>query len=61
LIGAGSICFSNGTRHDQFFFLSSYSHLLPNDDEAFEHFDSFISRRIDEVGIPYKFVIGQGE
>jgi hypothetical protein len=35
--------------------------LLPNDDEAFEHFDSFISRRIDEVGIPYKFVIGQGE
>lgn len=26
-----------------------YSHLLPNDDEAFEHFDSFISRRIDEA------------
>jgi len=44
-----------------FFSLSSYSHLLPNDDEAFEHFDSFISRRIDEVGIPYKFVTGQGE
>jgi hypothetical protein len=34
------------------FFCFSYSHLLPNDDEAFEHFDSFISRRIDEVGIP---------
>lgn len=41
------------------FFLSSYSHLLPNDDEAFEHFDSFISRRIDEVGISYKSVTGQ--
>lgn len=26
-----------------------YSHLLPNDDEAFEHFDSFSSRRIDEA------------
>ncbi|KAL6613932.1 hypothetical protein ACP70R_036202 [Stipagrostis hirtigluma subsp. patula] len=26
-----------------------YSHLLPNDDEAFEHFDSFIARRIDEA------------
>ncbi|KAL6839975.1 hypothetical protein ACP4OV_029785 [Aristida adscensionis] len=26
-----------------------YSHLLPNDDEAFEHFDSFIVRRIDEA------------
>ncbi|CAO2181939.1 unnamed protein product [Urochloa humidicola] len=26
-----------------------YSHLLPNDDEAFEHFDSFTSRRIDEA------------
>nr|CAB3479237.1 unnamed protein product [Digitaria exilis] len=26
-----------------------YSHLLPNDDEAFEHFDAFISRRIDEA------------
>ena len=38
-----------GVFHD--FFLS-YSHLLPNDDEAFEHFDSFISRRIDEVGLP---------
>ncbi|TVU36042.1 hypothetical protein EJB05_17953 [Eragrostis curvula] len=26
-----------------------YSHLLPNDDEAFEHFDSFIARKIDEA------------
>jgi len=40
-----------GVFHD---FFPSYSHLLPNDDEAFEHFDSFISRRIDEVGLPFK-------
>ena len=40
-----------GVFHDLFL---SYSHLLPNDDEAFEHFDSFISRRIDEVGLPFK-------
>ncbi|KQK15793.1 THO complex subunit 2 isoform X2 [Brachypodium distachyon] len=26
-----------------------YAHLLPNDDEAFEHFGSFVSRRIDEA------------
>uniref|UniRef100_A0A453GAP2 THO complex subunit 2 N-terminal domain-containing protein n=1 Tax=Aegilops tauschii subsp. strangulata TaxID=200361 RepID=A0A453GAP2_AEGTS len=26
-----------------------YAHLLPNDDEAFEHFGSFVSRKIDEV------------
>uniref|UniRef100_A0A453GQH6 THO complex subunit 2 N-terminal domain-containing protein n=1 Tax=Aegilops tauschii subsp. strangulata TaxID=200361 RepID=A0A453GQH6_AEGTS len=27
----------------------SYAHLLPNDDEAFEHFGSFVSRKIDEA------------
>uniref|UniRef100_A0A453GQH8 THO complex subunit 2 N-terminal domain-containing protein n=1 Tax=Aegilops tauschii subsp. strangulata TaxID=200361 RepID=A0A453GQH8_AEGTS len=26
-----------------------YAHLLPNDDEAFEHFGSFVSRKIDEA------------
>ncbi|KAB8084899.1 hypothetical protein EE612_007557 [Oryza sativa] len=28
---------------------SLYAHLLPNDDEAFEHFDSFVTRKIDEA------------
>ncbi|KAG8043213.1 hypothetical protein GUJ93_ZPchr0115g2739 [Zizania palustris] len=28
---------------------SVYAHLLPNDDEAFEHYDSFVARRIDEA------------
>uniref|UniRef100_A0A0D9V9I6 THO complex subunit 2 n=1 Tax=Leersia perrieri TaxID=77586 RepID=A0A0D9V9I6_9ORYZ len=28
---------------------SLYAHLLPNDDEAFEHFDSFAMRKIDEA------------
>ncbi|KAG8078868.1 hypothetical protein GUJ93_ZPchr0007g6250 [Zizania palustris] len=28
---------------------SLYAHLLPNDDDAFEHFDSFVTRRIDEA------------
>uniref|UniRef100_A0A0E0JST0 THO complex subunit 2 n=1 Tax=Oryza punctata TaxID=4537 RepID=A0A0E0JST0_ORYPU len=28
---------------------SLYAHLLPNDDEAFEHFDSFVVRKIDEA------------
>ncbi|KAI4983925.1 hypothetical protein ZWY2020_040715 [Hordeum vulgare] len=27
----------------------SYAYLLPNDDEAFEHFGSFVSRKIEEV------------
>ncbi|RWW20332.1 hypothetical protein GW17_00015567 [Ensete ventricosum] len=26
-----------------------YSHLLPKDDEAFEHYDAFVARRFDEV------------
>ncbi|WOL00987.1 hypothetical protein Cni_G09700 [Canna indica] len=28
---------------------SIYSHLLPKDDEAFEHYDAFVARRFDEV------------
>ncbi|EEE55887.1 hypothetical protein OsJ_04544 [Oryza sativa Japonica Group] len=32
---------------------SLYAHLLPNDDEAFEHFDSFVTRKIDEVNIHF--------
>ena len=26
-----------------------YAHLLPKDDEAFEHYNSFSSKRLDEV------------
>ncbi|KAE8799398.1 THO complex subunit 2-like [Hordeum vulgare] len=29
--------------------LASYAHLLPNDNEAFEHFGFFVSRKIDEA------------